>query len=410
MPGGRRATANISSMTSDAGTGSRTGTRGHGVMAGIRVVELAAWVAGPAAGGILADWGADVIKIEPERGDPQRQIFGAVGIADQTANPPFEIDNRGKRSVVLDLQSDAGRAELERLVATADVFITNTRVAALTRLDLHPDALRSRYPGLVYGIITGYGLDGPDAHRPGYDVGAFWARSGLGAALVPKGALPPALAPGFGDHVTGLALAAGVAGALFDRERTGRGHLVATSLLRCGIYGNGWNTATLLRFGKVSSPRPRERTATPQVSAYLSGDGLGFWLLGLEGDRHWPGLLDALGRPSFGDDPRFATARSRALHSEALVAEMDVAFAGMTMAELAERFDAHDVWWAPINTPYTLRDDAQVEASGAFVEVPDHDGGAPYRSVASPVDFDGATWDLGPVPRLGEHTDSVLGE
>lgn len=379
-----------------------------GVMAGIRVVELAAWVAGPAAGGILADWGAEVVKVEPTDGDPQRQVFGAIGVAEQTANPPFEIDNRGKRSVVLDLQTDDGRADLDRLLATADVFITNTRVGALERLGLDPAALRRRHGRLIYGIVTGYGLEGPDAHRPGYDVGAFWARSGLGAAFVPRGTLPPALAPGFGDHVTGLALAAGIAGALFDRERTGRGHLVATSLLRCGIYGNAWNTATLLRFGKVSSPRPRERTSTPQISAYQSGDGFGFWLLGLQGDRHWPGLLEALGRPAFGDDERFATARSRALASEALVAELDVAFAAHTMEELAARFDAHDVWWAPINTPHTLRDDPQVQASGAFVDVPGGDGEPSYRSVASPVDFDGATREIGPVPRLGEHTAAVL--
>lgn len=391
-------------MSSNADDGS------GGVMAGVRVVELAAWVAGPAAGGILADWGADVIKIEPARGDPQRNVFGAIGVADQTANPPFEIDNRGKRSVVLDLQTDAGRADLDRIIATADVFMTNTRVAALTRLDLHPEAVRARFPSVVYGIITGYGIDGPDAHRPGYDVGAFWARSGLGAAFVPKGTLPPAPAPGFGDHVTGLALAAGIAGALFERERTGRGHLVATSLLRCGVYGNGWNAATLLRFGRVSSPRAREQTTTPQISCFQSGDGLGFWLLGLEGDRHWPGLLDALGRPAFGDDERFATPRGRAVNGEALVAEMDVAFAALTMAEVAERFDANDVWWAPINTPYTLRDDGQVEASGAFVDVPDPDGAPSYRSVASPVDFDGGHWQLRPVPRLGEHTDAVLTE
>ena len=379
-------------------------------MRGVRVVELSAWVAGPAAGGILADWGADVIKVEPERGDPQRAIFGAVGVDDQHAVPPFEIDNRGKRSVVLDLQSDDGQAAMYRLLETADVFVTNTRVNALARLGLDPTTLRRRYPRLVYGIITGFGLEGPDAHRPGYDVGAFWARSGLGAAFVPKGGLPPALASGFGDHVTGMTLAGGIAGALFDRERTGRGHLVSTSLLRAGVYGAGWPTAILLRFGKLSSARTREQAMTPQVNSYLAGDGRGFWLLGLEADRHWPGLMAALDHPDFETDERFATARERARHAEAVIAELDVAFASHTMGDLAAKFDQHDVWWAPINTAFTLLDDVQVEASGAFVEIPDGHGDETYRSVATPVDFDDDGWSLGPVPRLGEHTEQVLAE
>ena len=170
--------------------------RPAGILAGVRVVEVAAWVAGPAAAGILADWGADVIKVEPATGDPQRNVFGAVGVAEQTAMPPFEIDNRGKRSVVLDLRRDRDRAEMERLLATADVFVTNMRLKALERLGLDPAGVRARHPRIIYGIITGYGLTGPDADRPGYDIGAFWARSSLAASVVPKGRLPPAIRGG----------------------------------------------------------------------------------------------------------------------------------------------------------------------------------------------------------------------
>jgi crotonobetainyl-CoA:carnitine CoA-transferase CaiB-like acyl-CoA transferase len=383
---------------------------GRGVMAGVRVVELAAWVAGPAAAGVLADWGADVIKVEPPRGDPQRNVFGAVGVSDQLATPPFEVDNRGKRSVVLDLQTDEGRAAMERLLATGDVFVTNTRVKALERLGLDPAAVRARHPRIVYGIVTGYGLSGPDADRPGYDVGAFWARSALGASFVPPGQLPPALASGFGDHVTGMTLAGGIAGALFDRERTGRGHLVATSLLRAGIYGGAWNVGTLMRFGRLSRPRSREMSQTPLVNSYQAGDGHGFWLLGLEAERHWPGLLAAIEREDLAADERFATARDRSRHAEALVAELDVTFASRTMPEWIERFDANDVWWAPINTPRSLLEDPQAEASGAFVDMTPRDGEEPFRAVASPIDFDDLTLRPGPVPRLGEHTAEVLGE
>ncbi|MGI9031185.1 MAG: CaiB/BaiF CoA transferase family protein [Ilumatobacteraceae bacterium] len=381
-----------------------------GMMDGVRVVELAAWVAGPAAAGVLADWGADVIKVEPPTGDPQRSIFGAVGAREQQSVPPFELDNRGKRSIVLDLAAAEGRDAMELLLARADVFVTNTRVAALARLGLDPTAVRQRHPQLIYGIITGYGLDGPGAHRPGYDVGAFWARSTLASSVVPRGALPPPIRGGFGDHVTGMTLAGGISAALFDRQRTGRGHLVSTSLLRAGLYCAGWDLGILLRFGRLQSTRLREESTTPLVNCYAAADGNGFWLLGLESDRHWPGLVAALDRPHLAADERFAGAADRMANAGALIAELDVAFAAEPMEHWARRFDAHDVWWAPINNPRTVLDDPQVEASGAFVDMPVQDGAEPYRAVASPIDIDGQPQRPGPVPTLGEHTAEVLAE
>ena len=377
------------------------------ILDGVRVIELAAWVAGPAAAGVLADWGADVIKVEPPRGDPQRAIFGAVGAAEQAAVPPFELDNRGKRSVVLDLRSQDGRVAMDGLLADADVFVTNTRVAALERLGLDPPAVRARFPSMIYGIITGYGLQGPDAHRPGYDVGAFWARSTLASSVVPRGALPPPIRGGFGDHVTGMTLAGGICAALFDRQRTGRGHLVSTSLLRTGLYCAGWDLGVLLRFGKLESTRARHEARTPLINCYAAADGAGFWLLGLESDRHWPALVAALDRPDLAADERFASASARLEHCAALVAELDVAFASRDMSAWAERFDRHDVWWAPINNPRTVLHDPQVEASGAFVDMSGDDGET-WRAIASPIDFDDATQHPGPVPKLGEHNAEVL--
>src|SRR4051812_47739280 len=291
------------------------------ILDGVRVVELTAWVAGPAAAGVLADWGADVVKVEPATGDPQRSIFGAIGAREQTSVPPFELDNRSKRSVVLDLRVEAGREAMERLLAEADVFVTNLRVAALGRLGLDPTAVRARHPSIVYGIITGYGLDGPDAHRPGYDVGAFWARSTLAASVVPPGVMPPGIRSGLGDHVTGMTLAGGICGALFDRQRTGNGHLVATSLLRTGLYCAGWDLAILLRFDRLQSTRPREAHPTPLVNCSAEGEGRGFGLLGRGGARHWPGLVAALGRDDLAADERFATGRDRAVNAADLIAE-----------------------------------------------------------------------------------------
>ena len=380
-----------------------------GPLEGYRVVELGVWVAGPAAAGLMADWGADVIKVEPPAGDPQRRIFGALGVADQRGVPPFEIDNRGKRSVVLDLLQPDAREQMYELLATADVFITNVRPDALRRLGLHHDDLLVRFPRLVYASLTGYGLEGPEKDRAGYDVGAFWARSGIAHTLVPPGELPPGLRSGLGDHVTGIALASGVLAKLLERERTGTGGLVATSLLRTGMYTLGWDIGIMLRFGKRESTRPRGKSRAPLVNCYQAGDGHGFWLLLLEADRHWPNLLAALERPDLGADQRFVDARARLANSEALIAALDEAFAQLPYHELTASFDRHDVWWAPINSIADVIADPQALAAGAFVSMSPRDGDDPYLAVNGPVDFDGYEFVPGPVPALGEHTDDVLG-
>jgi crotonobetainyl-CoA:carnitine CoA-transferase CaiB-like acyl-CoA transferase len=202
-----------------------------GPMDGVRVVELGIWVAGPAAGGILADWGADVIKIEPPKGDPARTFSRMLG-GDLPTNPVFELDNRSKRSVVLDLQTEQGRATALELVATADVFLTNVRVETLRHFGFDPDTLRAMFPRLVYAIVTGYGINGPDADRPAYDIAAYWARAGVAASLTPPGADLPFQRGGMGDHTVGMTAAAMISAALFAREHTGEGDFVSTSLLR----------------------------------------------------------------------------------------------------------------------------------------------------------------------------------
>lgn len=380
-----------------------TASGSPGPFAGVKVVELGVWVAGPAAAGVMADWGADVIKVEPPEGDPQRRVFGALGIADQSGVPPFEIDNRGKRSVVLDLRTVAGIESMLGLLADADVFVTNVRPGGLSRLGLDPDSLMKRFPRLIYGIITGYGLNGPEADRAGYDVGAFWARSGLAHSLVSPEEMPPPPRSGQGDHTTALSLVSGVAAALFERERTGSGRVVSTSLLRTGMYTVGWDIGVYLRFGKRQGTRPRHRNAQPQVLNYRARDGRSFWLLGLEADRHWPGLLAAIGRTDLADDARFVSARDRAGHTEELIAILDEHFAARDYDHWVSRFDEHDVWWAPVNSISDVVADPQAIASGAFVDMSPRAGEEPYRAVNSPVDFGGFRVEPGPVPRLGEH-------
>ncbi len=382
-----------------------------GPLAGIRIVELGVWVAGPAAAGIAADWGADVIKIEARAGDPMRRMLAVTGGGGDTLpSPPFDLDNRGKRSVVLDLESDEGRAAMHKLLASADVFLTNLRPDAVERLGLGPDALRAAHPRLVYASVTGYGREGPETWRAGYDVGAFWARSGLAALAVPPDEPQIQFRGGVGDHITAITMLSGILGALLQRERTGEGTLVETSLLRTGIYCLGWDLGIKLRFGKLADTAPRTKQTNPMINVYRTADDRWFWLLGVEADRMWPKLLAAIDRKPWADDERFTNARQRRYNCEALIAELDALFATKTRDEWTARFDEHDVWWAPVNTPDDLLSDPQALAAGAFVDVPEGAGSAAHRAVATPVRFgsdDGAR-PRGGVPALGEPTDEVL--
>ena len=312
--------------------------------------------------------------------------------------------------MVLDLQTSEAREQMEQLLATADVFVTNVRPDALERLGLGHDAVLARHPRLVYASLTGYGLEGPERNRAGYDIGAFWARSGLAHTLVPPDQLPPGLRSGMGDHITGITLLSGVLAKLLERERTGTGGLVATSLMRTGMYTLGWDIGIVLRFGKRESTRSRERSRGPLVNAYRSADGRGFWLLLLEADRHWPKLVAALGMSELADDERFTDAKQRLANSEALIAELDDAFARFSFDDLVARFDEHDVWWAPINSIFDVIADPQAQANGSFVDMTPREGEAPYRAVNGPVDFGGREFRPGPGPALGEHTADVIAE
>jgi hypothetical protein len=374
-----------------------------GPLQGVKVIEMGVWVAGPAATGLMADWGADVIKVEPPTGDPQRFVFGALGVADQKGVPPFEIDNRGKRSVVLDLRDDTDLQKMFALLEDADVFVSNVRPAGLARMGLDPDSLTKRFPRLIYGQLTGYGATGPDVDKAGYDIGAFWSRSGLAHTTVAPDELPPAIRSGQGDHTTGLSMAAGVLAALFDRERTGKGRVVSTSLLRTGIYTLGWDVGVYLRFGKRQSTKSSRTNPAPQMNCYRCADGRAFWLLGLEADRHFPGLLKAIGREELASVENFKNARARSINAGEFTAVLDEHFATQDYAFWTAQFDANDVWWAPLNSIADAVVDPQVIASGAFVDMTPQPDEAPYRAVNSPVDFSDYTPTYGPVPNLGEH-------
>ena len=383
------------------------------LLPGIRVVELGLWVAGPAAGGILADWGAEVIKIEMLTGNPMRQLFGALSGSKEDRCPPFDLYNRGKRSVALDINQPEGNALAQRIVASADVFVTNMRPQFLLRAGLDHARLLAAHPKLVYASLTGYGLEGPDKDAPGFDVAAFAARAGVADRATAPGTAPPTWPGGMGDNVTAIATVAGILGALLSRERTGRGQLVSTSLLRTGIYSIGMDVSTRLGIGRIAPTPSRTRLSNPLMNSYCAGDGKWFWLIGAEAERHWPGIVAALGLPALLDDERFATPRDRRRNAEALVTTLDQQFAGHTRDEWGVIFARHDVWWAPVNSVDDLMDDPQVREAGAFVAVPtDRTPDAKtIPGVATPVDFGFAkVGPTGPPPLIGQDTDAVLGE
>jgi crotonobetainyl-CoA:carnitine CoA-transferase CaiB-like acyl-CoA transferase len=378
---------------------------------GIRVVELGVWVAGPAAGGILCDWGADVIKIEPPEGDPAR-TFGKILGGDLPTNPPFELDNRGKRSIVLDLSTDDGRATALELIDTADVFLTNIRKSALTRIGLDPDTLLARNERLVYALVSGFGIEGPDADAAAYDIAAWWSRSGIAWALSRPGEEPPFQRGGMGDHTVGMTGAAMVSAALVARQTTGKGQFVTTSLLRQGAYTIGFDVNTYLMWGLQFQGGSRKNMAAPTVNNYLAGDDRRFWIVGLEGERHWPPLARAVGHPEWLEDDRFSTPMSRREHAAELIAELDAIFATKPLDEWATIFaEEPDFFWAPVNSIEDLAADPQFRAAGGVVEVPDPGGTTTTSMVATPADFLGTPIaHRATAPELGQHTDEVLSE
>ena len=381
------------------------------VLSGIRVVEMGMWLAGPAAGGVLADWGADVIKIEPLTGDPMRGLYGSIGGSRETSCPPFDMYNRGKRSVALDVNAPGAAAAVEAIVGSADVFLTNMRPAFLRRIGLDAESVMARHPSVVYASLTGYGLEGPDRDTQGYDIAAFFARSGVADRSRGTGTPPPTMAGGLGDVVSGMTMVAGILGALVARGRTGRGQLVSTSLLRNGIYAIGMDVSTRLGLGRLAPIAGRVAPPNPLMNSYRAGDDQWFWMIGAESERHWPRLLAALGEVEALRDGRFDTPRDRRRNSAELVQLLDGIFAQRPRGEWVELFKAHDVWWAPVNTVEDLLVDEQVWASGAFVAAVDEGGaeGETRHAVATPVDFSG--YDLRveeSAAPVGAHTDEVL--
>ena len=380
-----------------------------GAFDGIRVVELAQWVFVPVAGALLADWGADVIRVDRLDGDPYRGLATqGIGTDSGGVNLSVALANRGKRSVALDLQTEDGQRVLHQLLENADVFLTSFRPDALQRLGLDADTLRERYPSLVYARGNGYGVRGPDAGMAGYDASAFWARGGMAHVLTPADRDYPITPRGaLGDRNGGMALAFGVAGALLKRSRTGKGSVVDVSLLGTAMWTLSSDLLAALQGAQPRAAGGRGPVFNPLVATYRTSDDRHIQLVFLQSDRYWGPLCDLVDRPDLRDDPRFADHQARDGHRDECSAALDEVFASRTYEEWKELLRELDAPWAPVQAVEELLADPQVLANDYLGEVV-IEGGPTYRLPTVPVQFDERPPAMRPAPEHGEHTESVL--
>lgn len=381
------------------------------IMEGVRVLEVASWTYVPSAGAVLAEWGADVIKVEhPDTGDPQRGLIssGLVPSGPGGVNHMIELPNRGKRGVAIDIRSPEGRAVLGKLAASADVFLTSFLTPTRKALGIDVDDIRADNPDIIYVRGSGQGMRGPEADRGGFDGCSFWYRA-VADIISPEGEFPaPPPGAAFGDCLGGLTIAGGICAALYHRERTGEALVVDNSLLATAMWAT---SATILMAGMFGfSKLPRgDRTAGPNplVNTYKTKDERFISLMMLQGDKYWPELVRAVGHPELADDARFADGAARFENRKECVGVLDGIFATRTLDEWRDALADIEGVWAPVQSAGELLTDPQVLANGYTTEL-EHSGGTRFRMVTAPIQFDEQPGTLTPAPEHGEHTDAVL--
>jgi crotonobetainyl-CoA:carnitine CoA-transferase CaiB-like acyl-CoA transferase len=382
------------------------------VMEGVRILEVAEHTFVPAASALLADWGAEVIKVEHvERGDAMRGLMSSgVGIMGTEVHVLLEHSNRGKQSIGLDLTTDEGLEVLHKLAATCDVFLTNKLPSVRTKLHIDVEDIQSRSPQIIYVRGTGQGEQGPDADRGSYDVLSYWHRPGVAAALMypDDEHVPPPPAPAFGDSIGAMTIAGGIMGALFHRERTGEATTVDVSLLGTGIWSMGAALALGLQLGVPWQPPPKGfNMGNPLVSTYRAKDGRWVSLSCLQAGRYWAELVGIVGRPELADDERFADAaaiRENAMEGVAILREV---FAQRTVDEWKQALDAFSGQWTIVQNTMDLMDDPQVEANRYIVDS-ETSSGTPFKLAAAPVTFGDELPTTHRAPEFNEHGDAIL--
>jgi crotonobetainyl-CoA:carnitine CoA-transferase CaiB-like acyl-CoA transferase len=382
-------------------------------LAGIRVVEVAHYVAVPAAGTLLADLGAEVIKVElPPKGEIYRRsrLKYAGYDSEFPEFPPFQMDNRGKRSIVLDLVRPEAREALVRMLAHADVFITNLLPARRQKYGLDHASLLARYPRLVMGAISGYGFGGEESDRPAFDYAAYWARTGMMDLMRDEGVPPSLQRPGVGDHAAASNLVCGILAALRLVEATGQGRYVDVSLLQTGFHVLGNDLSTALVTRQMPKRHDRRNTPNPLWNSYEVAGGRWVLLVMIDANRYWEPFCAAIGRPELREDARFADPFERARNAPALVAEIEKTLAERTLDEWRTRFDAAGLIWSPVNRIDEAIDDPQARALGYIREL-EHASAGPFETVGPPFRIEGLRLGASkPISDLHADAEAILRE
>ena len=379
------------------------------LLSGLRVIDCGTYIAGPAAATIMSDFGAEVIKIErPQGGDPYRYLSFLPGMAVSEHNYCWLLDARNKKSLALDLRDEAGREVLRKLVATADVFITNYPPVIAQRFQVGYEDVEPLNSRLIYAQITGYGEEGSDANKPGYDTTAYWARSGLTGFMFDLTVATGATPCGTGDHPVALALFGAIMLALYQRQSTGLGSKVSTSLMATGAWSNSCQIQAAMLGAEFPPRRTRFTSLNPLVNQYQTRDGLRFMFCCLDTKYDWGRICRAIGRTDLIDDPRYATAQARFERGEEVVVLLDEALAAKDMAEWQVLFDEHSVIWGPIPTMDRVAADAQMKANGVFTEF-DHPRLGSVPTVNNPINVNGVAKEKPRLaPEIGQHSVEVL--
>jgi crotonobetainyl-CoA:carnitine CoA-transferase CaiB-like acyl-CoA transferase len=369
---------------------------------GIRVIEVANYVAAPSAGMLLRDLGADVVKVEPVGGEAMRGTAAARSPA-SSPNILFELENRGKRSVGIDLDDPAGVEMVHRLLGSADVMLTNLIAPRLERFRLTPDEVHAVNARLVFVALTGYGITGPDAGRPAFDYSAFWARSGIMGVVGHPGQPPVLSRIAQGDHTAGLNAALATLAALRVRDQTGAAQVVDVSLQNTGVFTIATDIALALVAPAQPARMDREAPTNPLFNSYRTRDGRWIMLVHMTPDRYWPRLCEMLGEDGWAADPHYASLAGRAEHGAEIAAGITAHFARHDLEYWAGALDAHGLIWAPMAELPEVVADPQLEAMEAFDEIETPDG--PLRTVGVPFRIEGADVKArGRAPFAGEHT------
>ena len=397
-------------------------------LAGIKIIEAAQNAAGPMAGRWMADWGADVVHIEhPTRGDPVRSRFFrhyAGRDINSDFNYAWENIDRNKRSLTLDMAKPEGKKIFRKLVSQADIFITNYRTSDMIKFSCQYDDLKQVNQRLIYASITGYGDTGPDRDTPGFDVSAFFSRSGLLEAMKVPGQVPPPYVIAMGDFITGLGLACGILAALHHREISGKGQEVKTSLYNMGVYAMSYDTAATLLLKKTMPPSPemaallekqkgqradvREASLTPLVNYYETSDGRWICLSLVQPMQYWPNLCRAIGHEELINDKRFDSFLGILENRSALFKILDNAFHSRALAEWRERLDKEGIVWALLQNSLDVISDPQAHANNFFTTF-EHPSHGPVELIACPVKLSDTPAQIRrPAPEMGQHTEEVL--